>query len=252
VLGIEGAWERVRVALDTIGGSVVEDEWRSARIGFGGWLTSGMRPSAGLGVERRSGERNYLTLSAGASFRAVGDRFRSTMTLMHATALSEHPSYSRAGVQAMWASSPGLGGVVWSARLGGDWTSRDAPLGTWPVVGRNLDGDILLRAQPSPRGDRLAGRTMGRAILHAGSAADVWVYRWGPLVFGTGIFLDGARVMASADASVGDRSYLDGGVGIRVGLDEAETSVLRIDVASGLLARPRTALSVAVQRRWPF
>jgi hypothetical protein len=251
VLGIEGAWERVRVA-STVGEAVVEDEWRSGGIGFAGWLTTGLRPSAELGIERWSGDRNYLTLSAGASFRASADRFRSTATVMQATSLSDHPSYRHGALQAMWASSLGLGGVVGSARLGGDWISRDAPLGAWPVVGRNLSHAIPLRAEPSSRSGRLSGATMGRVILHAGSAADVWMYRWGPLVLGAGVFLDGARIVASADDSVGDRFYLDGGIGIRVGLADAEPKVVRIDVARGLLDGRGGTLTVGVHRHWPF
>jgi hypothetical protein len=252
VLGIEGGWERVRVARGTGGESVVEDEWRSAGIGFGGWLTTGVRPSAKLGIERWSGERNYLTLAAGASFRALGDRLRSTVTVVQATALSEHRSYLRGSVQSTWASSLGLGGVVWSARVGGDWTSKDAPVGALPYVGGNLGGAIPLRAEPSPQRDWLAARTTGHVILHAGSGADVSVYRWGPVVFAAGVFLDGARVVASPDDSVDDRLYLDGGVGMRVGLAEAETSVVRIDVARGLLDGRGTTLTVGVHRQWPF
>jgi hypothetical protein len=252
VLGIEGAWERVRVATDTAGASVAEDTWRSAGLGFGGWVTPGLRPSAKLGLERWSGERSYLTLEAGAAFRARDERFSMTATAVHAAALSEHASYRRGAVRATWASSLGLGRAAWSARLGGDWAGESAPLGVWPVVGGNLSRGILLRAEPSPWSDLLAGRAVGRAILSGGLAGDVPVYRWGPLVLAAGAFLDGARVVASADDSVRDRFYLDGGVGIRVGFAEGEPTVLRIDLARRLLAGSRSALTMGVHRQWPF
>jgi hypothetical protein len=72
------------------------------------------------------------------------------------------------------------------------------------------------------------------------------------LVLAAGAFLDGARIAASADESVGDRSYLDDGVGLRVGIADGELGVLRIDVARGLLEDGRSALTVGVHRSWPF
>jgi len=251
VLGIEGAREGVRVALDATGTPVVEDTWRSAGIGFGGWVTPGVRPSAVLGLERWSEDRNYLTLAASTEFRARGDRFRIMATGVHAAALSEHGAYWRGGARAMWASSLGLGRPVWSARLGGDWASRRAPLGAWPVAGGNLSRAIPLRAEPAARGGVLAGRAAGRRILHGGLAGDVPVHRMGPLVLAAGAFLDGARVGASADASVRDRFSLDGGVGIRLGLAEGELGVVRIDLARGLLADRRSAVTVGIHQRWP-
>jgi hypothetical protein len=252
VLGVEGAWERARVALDTTGTSVAEDAWRSAAIGFRGWVTPVVRPSMTLALERWSGDRSYLTVAAGTELRARADRLRVSATAARAAALSGQPSYWRGGVEAMWASSLGLARAAWSARVGGDWASVAAPLGAWPMAGGNRSRAILLRAEPSPRGDVVAGWAVGRAILHGGLAGDVPVHRVGPLVLAAGAFLDGARIAASADESVGDRSYLDVGVGLRVGIADGELGVLRIDVARGLLEDGRSALTVGVHRSWPF
>jgi hypothetical protein len=93
---------------------------------------------------------------------------------------------------------------------------------------------------------------VGRAILHGGLAGDVPLHRVGPLVLAAGAFLDGARIAASADASHGNRLYLDAGVGLRVGIADGELGVLRIDVAWGLLEDGRSALTAGVHRQWPL
>ncbi|HUP52839.1 MAG TPA: papain-like cysteine protease family protein [Longimicrobiales bacterium] len=247
VLGVEGAWERMRVASDTAGAPVVGDTWRSAAIGFRGWVTRGLLPSATLGLERWSGDRRYLTIAAGTELRALDDRLRVTATGVQAAALSEHPSYQRGGVEVMWASSLGLSRAAWSARLGGDWASESAPVGVWPLAGGDPSRAIPLRAEPFPR-DVVAPRVLGRTILHGGLAGDVPLYRVGPLVLAAGAFLDGARIAASADESVGGRLYVDVGVGLRIGIADGELGVLRIDVARGLLEDGRSALTLGVHR----
>jgi hypothetical protein len=249
VLGVEGAWERLRVALDTTGASVVEETWRSAAVAWSGWLTPGVRQAATVGFERWSGDRRYSTFEVATELRGWGDRLRVGVSGAQAVALSEHSSYRRGRVEAMWASSPGLVRAAWSARVGGDWVSADAPLGAWSVVGGSPSSDILLRAEPSPRGGFVAGRAVGRAILHGGLAGDVPVHREGPLVLAVGAFLDAARIAGSADGSVGPKSYLDGGVGLRIGIGDGELGVLRVDVARGLFEEGRSTLSVGVHRR---
>lgn len=251
VVSLEGAREGMRMATDATALTVVEDTWRSVRLGFGAWLSTAVRPTMSLGLERWSGNRNYLTLSSGAELRTRRDRLRFTVGGTHAAALSDHSSWRRGGARVMWASSLGLSQAAWSARLGGDWTSAGTPLGAWPVAGGNLSRAIPLRAEPSPRADLLAGRAAGRSILHAGVAGDLPVHRAGPLVFAVGAFLDGARVAGSADPTAGDRNYLDGGVGIRIGLAGGELGVLRVDVARGLVADRRSALTAGVHLTWP-
>ncbi len=251
VIGIEGAWERFRFALDTAKSSAFEETRRSAVVGFGGWVTAGVRPSAALRLERWSENRDYLAVSVGTELRARGNRFALSATSEHAVALSTHPSYSRAGARAMWASSLGLSRAAWSTQLGFDWASTHAPLGTWPVAGGNLSWAIPLRAHPLTGDGLLAGRSAGRGILHAGLAGDHPVYHIGPLAFAAGVFLDGAEVVAAADGSVDDRFYLDAGAGIRIGIADGQLGVLRIDLARGLLADRRSALTVGVHQSWP-
>jgi hypothetical protein len=252
VLGVGGAWARARVALDATGASMVEDTWRSAAIRFRGWVTPGVKPSATLGLERWSDERRYLTVAADAELRAHADRLRLTATGTEAVALSDGPSHRRGALEAAWASSLGLARVGWSARLGVDWAGDSAPLGAWPMAGADPSRAIPLRAEPSRADGLVAGRVVGRAILHGGLAGDVPLHRVGPLVFAAGAFLDGARVAASADASDGTRLYLDAGLGLRIGIADGDLGVLRIDVARGLLEDGRSALSAGVHRQWPL
>jgi hypothetical protein len=88
-------------------------------------------------------------------------------------------------------------------------------------------------------------------MVHGGLSGDVPVVRAGPLVFAVGAFLDGARVANSADGTPGSRFQLDGGLGLRIGLAEGALGVLRIDVARGLLADRRRAVTLGLHQRWP-
>ncbi len=251
VVRLESGWERFRFTLDRANLTTHEETRRSTVVGFGGWVAAGVRPSAALRLDRWSADRSYLAISLGAELHARGDRLTLTATSERAVALNSHPSYTRAAAGGSWASGLGLGRPAWSARLGADWASPDAPLGTWPIAGSNLAWAIPLRAHPAASGGLLAGRNAGRAIIHGGIAGDHPVSRLGPLVVAAGLFLDGAEVIGPADQTVGDRFYLDGGAGLRFGLADGQLGVLRIDLATGLTDR-RSALSIGVQRRWPL
>ena len=251
VVRVEGAWERVRLVPDLSNTTVFDETRRAAAVGFGGWLTASLRPSAEIRVERWSENRRYLAASLGAEYRAWGDRFGVIASAERAIALIAHPSYTRGGARAIWASSLGLAQAAWSTRLGFDWVSPNAPVGTWPTAGGNLSWAIPLRAEPRGPGGLLTGRSTARAIIHAGLAADHPVYRVGPVVVAVGGFLDGAKVTAAADGSVRAHYYLDGGLGLRLGAGDGQLGVLRIDLATGLLADGRRALTVGVQRTWP-
>ena len=251
VVEIEGTWERFRFVLDTTTTAVFEETRRSTALGFGSWVTAGVHPSAALRLERWSGNRQYLVASAGVDLRARGNRFTLSARSEHAVAVATHPAYTRGGALVTWASALGLEQASWSTRLGFDWASPQAPLGTWPVAGGNPSWAIPLRADPLAGGGLLTGRNAGRRIIHAGLAGDHPVHRFGPLILAVGGFLDGAEVIAAADGSPAGRFYLDGGAGLRIGLADGQFGVLRIDFARGLLADRRSALTVGVHRGWP-
>jgi peptidase C39-like protein len=251
VIMVEGAWEQWRIGLDTARSAVMEETRRAAVIGFGGWVTAGVRPSVALRLERWSGNRDYLAVSTGAELRALGNRFALGAMGEQAIALSTERSYTRAGAAAMWASSLGLDRASWSTRLGLDWADRAAPLGTWPMAGGGLSQEIPLRAHPIAAGGLLSGRRTGRGILHAGLAGDHPVFRVGPVAFAAGGFLDAAEVVGPADGSVNARFYVDGGAGLRIRMLDGAMGVLRIDVARGLAADRRSALTVGLHKSWP-
>jgi hypothetical protein len=87
--------------------------------------------------------------------------------------------------------------------------------------------------------------------MSAGVAGDYPVHRIGPLVFGAGLFLDAARIGAAADGSP-DRFWLDGGGGLRIGLGDGRSGILRIDLARSLVTDRAAALTVGIHRSWPL
>jgi len=252
ILTVEGDWERFRFALDSAGIPLFEETRRSAIVGFGGWVNAGVRPLVAFRLERWSGNRSYLAGSIGAEVRARDNRFELTARTEYAVALSAHPPYTTGWARASWASSLGLDRAAWSARLGFDWAGRHAPLGTWPLAGKDLSWALPLRAHTLTTGGALSGRSAGRAITSAGLAADRPFFRKGPLVFGAGLFFDAAQIFAPADGSRQNRFYLDGGGGLRIGLADGQLGVFRIDLSRGLVADRRTAVTVGVHRSWPL
>ena len=248
VISIESARDGFRMAPGAVAIGALGETRRSAIVRFGGWLTPGVRPSAAVRLEQWSGRRSYLALAGSAELRAAGNRFGLSATGERAIALAAHPSYTRSGVRAMWTSSVSLNQTAWFARLGFDWASAAAPLGTWPVAGGNVAWAVPLRADGLS--GPLAGRSTGRGIVHAGLGGDHPFYQLGPVTVAAGVFLDGARISAAADGSVNDRVYLDGGAGLRFGIGDGQLGVLRIDLARGLLDR-RSALTFGFYRTWP-
>jgi hypothetical protein len=224
---------------------------RSVRLGFGAWVTPGVRPSAAFRLEHWSDGKEYLAAMAGGQLRANGDRLALVASAEHAVALSGGASYSRGAVFGTWASALGLARPSWSANLGFDWASAPAPTGTWPVVGANLPWAIQLRAHPLTSAGLNPAENTGQAIIHGGLATDRPVYRLGPLVLGVGLFLDGAEIGSPLGGSSASRFYLDGGAGIRIGIADGRLGALRIDLARGLVANRRLLLTVGGQQSLP-
>jgi hypothetical protein len=251
VVSVGGAWERFRIATDPSQTLVVEQSRRSAALGFGGWVTAGLRPSTEIRLDRWSAEQRYLVPALGVELRTLSDRLKLAAATDYAIALSTQDSYLSGGAGAMWVSSLGLGRAAWSARVGFDWAGRHAPLGTWPVAGGDLSWALPLRAHAPTRQGFLSGSSAGRTGATAGLAGDKPIYRVGPLVVAAGVFLDAARIVTTADGSP-DRFYLDGGGGLRIGVDDGGLGVLRVDLARSLVADRRSALTVGVHQSWPL
>jgi hypothetical protein len=88
-------------------------------------------------------------------------------------------------------------------------------------------------------------------MLHAGLAGDHPIARLGPLAVAAGAFLDAARAVASTGDGSPNRWFLDGGFGLRIGLAEGQSGVIRLDLATGLTGDRRSALTIGVHPSWP-
>ncbi len=250
VVTVGGAWERYRFALDTARTGVFEERRHSGTVAFGGWIHPALRPFVGLGFERWSGAREYLSATAGMEFREASDRFVLMTSVARAQTVTSHPSYTQGYLRAMWAASSGLRQATWSARLGIDLTSQQAPLGAWPVASTSISSTIPLRAHSRISNGLLRSTTTGRRILHGGLSGEHPVLHAGPFILAAGLFLDGAEVMSPANGSGRSRLFLDAGGGIRIGIQDGQLGVLRVDLATGLTDH-RSALTVGLHQRWP-
>lgn len=252
IVTVQAAREAFRFDFGGSGAGVLEEDRRAATFGFGGWVAEFVRPAVAARVEHWSGNRRFIVLSAGAELRVLRDRLAISAAGGQAVARSAHPAYTEARIEMLWTSGHGLSRPAWSSRIGVNWVSRAAPAGLWPVAGSDLSWAIPLRAHSATDGGTLRGRNTGRAILHGGLSGDHPVARVGPLVVAVGAFLDGAGILGAAEPSLGDRVYLDGGAGLRIGVPGGSLGVLRIDVAHGFLAGGGVMLTAGVHQRWPF
>jgi hypothetical protein len=239
------------VAVDTAVGGVSESTWQMAAARYGWWVAPAIRPEFAVGLESWKDGRRFLTISTRSEARFLDDRLRLQLSASEAISPADGPSYRSAGARSMLASSLGLQRASWSLRVGADWVSVDAPLGAWPLVNRGMDRAVTLRAEPSIEGSAMQARAMGRAIVHAGVGADHPIGAVGPLTVAVGAFVDGAEVMLPAQPTIGNRSYLDGGGGVRLGLAGGAWGTVRLDLAWGLLADRGAALSVGYHEEWP-
>ncbi len=242
--------KRFRFAVDSAASGAFEESRSAGSVSFGGWITPDLRPHVGIGFQRWSGGREYLDLSAGAEFRFAGDRLVIATNGQFAQALAANASWLRGEVRGLWSSAADLGRRGWSARLGLDLTSRDAPLGVRPVASGDDPWVIPLRAHPRTRGGLLPGATTGQGMIHGGLSGDQPVHRAGLFTVAIGVFVDGARIMDPADGSGRDRLHVDAGGGIRIGILDGQLGVVRVDLARGLMSH-RSALSVGLHQRWP-
>jgi hypothetical protein len=249
-LSLEGTWERFRFRSDTAAAGRVEASRHATGIGFGTWVSPSLRPSAGIGLERWSGKREFLALWAGTDFRTAADRLVLNTELELGQSLLSSPSYLRGRLGATWASTLGIGRASWSTNVGVELVSARTPLGLWPVASGDLAWAIPLRAHPRQRDGLLPGATSGRSMFHGGLSGDQPFYRMGPFTFALGLFLDGAEVLHPIDGSGRDRFFLDAGGGLRIGLVDGQLGVLRIDLATGLTDRS-TALTAGLHQSWP-
>jgi tetratricopeptide (TPR) repeat protein len=256
VIGIPGVirigenWDQFRFA-DALGNAVEEESRRARHIGFGGWVTAGIRPSVTLTYDSWSADRNYLGISANMDAYARDDRLRVRVGATQAAGLSGTGAHTQLEARARWASATTIARPSWSARAGVNWASQGTPQGAWPIAGTNLEWAIPLRAHSATERGLLDPSSTGRRIAHGGLTADYPLHRFGVLVLAAGAFLDGARIDHRADGSTGNRWLFDAGGGLRLGVGDGKLGVFRVDVARGL-TDGKTAVTIGVQREWPY
>ena len=246
VASLEGSWEQYRFEAGVQG-----DQRRASAIGFSSWIRGGIEAMAGARFERWTGSGDFLALSLGGALHGSHDRMVLLAQGERAVPFTDQASYTRVRTQVAWTSPVGSSSLIWSMRLGGDWTSAAAPRGLWPIAGGDLAREIPLRAHSLIVGGRLSMAQTGQGVIHGGVAADRPVAIMGPITLGAGAFLDGADVIRSADDVTRHQRYLDGGVGLRIGLVGMTRSALRVDLARGFVTDPRWGLSVGLEQSWP-
>lgn len=247
VIGVRGEWEDWH-----FDGMMADMRRRAATADFRRWWTGGVESRVAVRHERWRDDREALVLAGGIGLHDRIDRIALTLEGEQAIDLGRHDGYWRARADAGWRSGDDDGRLVVSTRFGVTAASRSTPLGLQPVAGGNAGRSVPLRAHRWDRDDRLPLRRIGQAIVHGGVAADRDLAAAGPFTIGLGVFLDMAQVMDPADESTDDTWYADAGVGLRLGLPGGGGSSLRVDVARGLAADPRWAVSVGLERAWPI
>jgi hypothetical protein len=227
------------------------EQRRAATLGFSSWLGGGLEARTGARLERWATEGDFLAVSLGGALHGLHDRVALIVQGEQAVALNGQGSYTRVRSRAGWTSPVAPLSMTWSARVGADWTGANAPRGVWPIAGGDLARMIPLRAHPFIVDDRLPTARTGQGIVHGGVAVDRPVATIRPLILAAGLFLDAADVMNSDAGPMRHRRYLDGGVGLRIGVAGPDLVALRIDLARGLLEDRRWGLSVGFQQPWP-
>lgn len=112
------------------------------------------------------------------------------------------------------------------------WLSSEAPLDQWWAVGASPEMEWPVRGRRLYREGALGVTTpLAREISLANLEWRRRLYRGTAIQIGVATFLDGARLGPIAGA--GRQSYLDGGVGLRLGFRAGP--MLRLDYAHGLL-----------------
>lgn len=248
---LEESWSQYHFSDAATTPNAPHEEQRAASLGFEGWLSSRAEALVGARVERWATEGDFLALSVGGALHGLHDRV--ALIALGEAAVSPNGSgrYARLQLRAAWTSPVRPSAFRWTARLGSDWVSANAPPGLRPIAGGGPGRDIPLRAQPYITDGFLPASRTGTLILHGGVETERPLTTIGPLSVAAAFFLDGADVGTAVAATMRHERFLDGGAGLRLGLMEKSPAVLRIDLARGLLTDHRWGLSVGLQQPWP-
>ena len=247
IVRLQRSWETYRFTEAS-----AEEERSASTVSIAGWATPHVEGLAGGRIERWSGRGEFLAVSAGLGLHDERDRAALLAEGEHAIGLGSASGYGRIRARAAWIAPVDRWRNTWSFRLGADWSASGTPLGLQPIAGGDLGRDIPLRAHPFIVGNVLPTERTARTIAHGGVAADRDVTTRGRTTLGVGVFIDGARLVSTADGSILDRSYVDAGAGLRIGLAGISWAALRIDVARGLTTDRRWGINAGLAPRWPL
>ncbi len=227
ILTIDGFVERQTFSTTGTSRAVVVDDRRSVSAGLHNWATPWLRWNAILGADQWTGLRTVPRLTGSLDARAAADRVSFGVTT---TVWPDQNGFAstRAGVR--WRSTASPTDAVLIAVVDGAAVTSQAPHDLWPGADTGQATSTLLRAHTSLIHGVVVSEAFGRQLVHA---TGEWRSRskliWLARVRGAA-FVDGAR--AWQGDYVRDRTLVDAGVGVRVGLSGRGT--IRIDVAHGL------------------
>jgi hypothetical protein len=264
VLSLEASWERqAYVVAPALGGvPLVREHRRRLGLTVADWPANWWRWQAGGAFDRfgqgqgealdatHRGVREHLALEGALEARLAGDRLALTTAAGWWVPVARGTRFGAWNVRVAWRSTAARTRPSWSAVAGVGIASRAAPLALWPGAGTGQGRPALLRAHPLlSDGGTLTGPAFGRTAAH-GSLEYVRPIRQ-TLAGSVSIaaFVDTARAgrrLSGLDASP---LYVDGGVGMRVGVPGSGGEI-RIDVAQGLRGGGRV-LSAGWRHAWP-
>jgi hypothetical protein len=250
-VGFRIGYERFRFRTAATAAPTDSESRRSTGVEVGGWMAPALHATLSVQRERWDDARTYTGASLALEARAAADRLIIRAAAAPSLGHGATDSYLQASAQARWSSTTsGIARPGWSARIGAEAVSGSAPAGTLATAGSILTYMVPLRAHAGLLANGLSATLTGRRMLHGGLAADLPVRHLGPLTLAVGAFLDGVQIGKSLDPAPPRTTYLDAGVGLRLGVAGGALGILRIDLGTGLLDR-RTALTAGVQTSWP-
>jgi len=243
VVTIDGSLERQTFSTADATHAVVVDDRRSVGVGLHNWATPWLRWNAAVGGDNWNSMGTLARVAAGLDVRAYRDR----VALGLATSVWPGQggfASTRAGVR--WRSSTDPTRAALTTAVDGIVVTGSAPHDLWPGADTGQATSMMLRAHTSLVHGVIVNEAFGRELAHA---TGEWQSRpksfWLTHIRGA-VFLDAAR--AWRGDHVRDRTLVDAGAGVRVGL--SGRGAIRVDVAHGL-TDGANALSADWVLPWP-
>ena len=227
IVTIDGFVERQTFSTTDPTHAIVVDDRRSLSAGLHNWATPWLRWNAVVGADQWNGLGTLARLTGSLDVRAAADR----LALGVATTVWPDQNgfaSTRAGVR--WRSTANPADAALIAVIDGTVVTRRAPHDLWPGADTGQATSTLLRAHTSLIHGDIVSQAFGRQLAHAtgewqSRSKPVWIAR-----LRGAVFVDAAH--AWQGDYVRDRTLVDAGAGVRMGLSGRGT--VRIDVAHGL------------------